>query len=366
MARRILPCLPAAFLFSATSQAQSDSYYIISRQGSVAIQPLYQSWSVKDGMKFSELGTTLSVYFPVSRSMNFSVRGGQVNAAGDVAKVNGATDFQLGGAYYWEAANMVFSCGLNLPSGKKELTAEQFETSVLFSSTQFDLQYPGFGQGFNIVPGVAWAYPVNDAVVIGLGGSYQLKGKYKPLQGMDDYQPGGELTFTGGADIRLNEISTLSADLVFTKYGTDKIGGDDVFTSGNAYSANVQFKHFFRENELWLFARYRTKAKGEITSATGLIPEPERIEPGHFLLLAQYKLAAAQHLSIRFLGEGRFFEKTASPLSGANFVGVGVLPTISLQGGIFFPFRVVFQYGSQSGDTKYTGIEAGAGIGFAF
>ena len=354
-------------LFSSFScvLAQGDPY-IISRQGSVVIQPLYQSWSMKDGVKFSEFGTTLSLYVPISRSMNVSLRGGQASSGGDVPKLSGITDMQVGFGYHWESINTIVSCGVNLPSGHKELTQEEFETSVLFSNSIFNLQQPSFGQGFSLNPGIAWVYSVNDGVVLGLAGSFQYKGKYRPRSGMDDYDPGDELLLTGGVDLRLSESSSLSSDVVYTTYGADKIGGEKVFASGNAVSANVQYKQYVKENELGVFLRYRTKAKGEIASASGLVPEPERIEPSRFEFLTHYKINFSSRFSARVLGEARFYEKTAAAFSGANIFGIGVVPVLSLPSGLSFPARVKFQIGTQKDAKNITGVEIGAGIGFTF
>jgi hypothetical protein len=347
---------------------QSDPY-IVSRQASVAIQPLYQNWSAKDGnssSSFSEFGTTVSLYLPVGRNISLSLRGGQFNAGGDVTKVGGISDFQLGAGYHWEAMNAIVSCGINLPTGKRDLSPEEFQTSILCSSSLFNFQFPYFGQGFGLNPGIAWVFPISDAAVLGFGATYQYKGKYTPTQGIEDYKPGDEFLLTGGVDARMSELNTLSGDLTFIGYGVDKIGGEKVYASGNALSINVQDRQFLKENELWVFLRYRIQAKGEIGSAGGLTPEPERIEPGKFESVVQYRMNLSPRLTLRVFGEVRVFEKTPSPFSDATIFGIGALPTFTLQNGIFFPIRATVHFGSQGGGTRYTGIELGAGVGFAF
>ena len=356
----LLLCLGFSF-----SMAQTD-HYIVSRQGTITLMPLYQNWSIKDGGHFSEFGTGLAVYLPVTRVMNFSLRAGQFNAGGDVSRLSGLTDIMAGFSYHWEPANIVFSCGLNVPSGKTNLTLDQFATSVLFSATIFNMQYPNFGQGVGINPGLTWVFPANDNLVLGLGASYQYKGKYVPREGMDQYTPGGELIITGGADVRLTEAQTLSGDFLFTHYGTDKIGSEKVFASGNAYSGNIQYRQFMRENELWILLRYRGKAKGEIATSGGLVPEPERIEPSRFEIQTQYKWSLNTRVSLRFLAEGRFYESTPATYSGASVFGFGILPALSLPSGLTFPARLKYQIGLQSGKSKFTGIEAGIGVGFSF
>jgi hypothetical protein len=349
------------------ARAQASDPYIISRQGSVMVQPLFQQWSIKGGLSFSEFGTSVSVYLPLNRSTSVSLRGGQALSGGDVSSLSGMTDMQVGIGYYWETLNAIVSCGINIPSGKKELTDDEFVTSLIFSSPIFNFRYPSFGQGIGINPGIAWVFPVDEGVVLGLGGAYQYKGKYRPRTGIDeDYKPGDEILLTGGVDFRLNEISTFSTDVVFTTYGTDKIGDEEVFASGVAISANVQYKQYFKENELWLFLRYRSKAKSEVGSATGLVPESERIEPNRFEFLGQYRIVFNSRFSARLLAEARIFEETGSAFSGAKLFGIGVAPVFTLPSGLNFPGRLKFQIGTEKGAQSITGFEIGVGIGYSF
>jgi len=346
--------------------AQTADPYIISRQGSVVIQPLYQRWSIKDGLSFSEFGTSVSLYLPLSRSASVSLRGGQASSGGDVSSLSGMTDLQVGVGYHLEALNAIVSCGINIPSGKKELTDDEFVTSLIFSSPIFNFRYPSFGQGIGINPGIAWVFPVDEGVVMGLGGAYQYKGKYRPRTGIEDYKPGDEILLTGGVDLRLNEASSVSTDIVFTTYGTDKIGDEKVFASGTAVSANVQYKQYIKENELWLFLRYRSKAKSEVASATGLVPESERIEPNRFEFAAQYRIMFSSRFSARVLGDVRIFEETGSAFSGTKLFGIGAAPVFTLPSGLNFPARVKFQIGTVKGGQNITGFEIGAGVGYSF
>ena len=48
------------------------------------------------------------------------------------------------------AHSLVFSLGANLPSGKSELTREEFQTSIVLSRNFFPFHVPSFGQGFSV------------------------------------------------------------------------------------------------------------------------------------------------------------------------------------------------------------------------
>lgn len=225
----------------------------ISQTGYVRIMPLFQGWRLTGGNDFAELSIAEIVYIPLRRNLSMTLRGGQATIGGDnLQRLSGVTDTQLAFNYYLEPAKLLFNLGLNLPSGKKELTLQEFQTDTLISKNIFNLQVPNFGQGFNFSSGLTWVMPLNENVVIGLGASYQFKGKFKPLSVfVEDYNPGDEFLATGGIDLRLNETTTITSDVIFTIFGKDKIGQTEVFAPGNKLVANLQFRKYFNFDEFW-------------------------------------------------------------------------------------------------------------------
>jgi hypothetical protein len=355
----LLLCAAGAF-------AQSDQY-VISRQGSFTIFPAYQSWSAKDaGTSFSQVSGTISAYIPAGRSLAFSLRGSGEGSSGDNAALNGLSDAQLGVQYYLEPFNTIFTLGINAPSGKRELTRDEFLTSVLFSNSLFNLQVPVLGQGLNVNPGLAWVVPVGETVVLGLAGAFQYRGPYKPREGLGDYDPGDEITASAGLDFRVNETVSVSTDFVFSAYTADKFDGAKVFASGNAYWFNVQYRQFFREDELQVFAGYRTKSKGQIAGVGGLVDEKDRLEPGRLDLSGQYRIAFNPRISVAFGLEARIFESTPALFSGARVFGAGVSPVFVLGSGFSVPARIKVQVGKLKGGETLTGLDAGVGLGYVF
>ncbi|HTY59982.1 MAG TPA: hypothetical protein VMF59_14265 [Bacteroidota bacterium] len=360
------PTLLVLLLFCAAAQSQNEQQ-IISRQGSVTLMPVYQSWTGKNaGFSFSEASALISAYVPIGRSASFSLGGGGATSGGDVTKLSGLTDVQLGFNYYLESINTVFSLGINAPTGKKELPHDQFVTSILFSHPLFNMQVPAWGQGFNVNPGISWVFPVNDNLVLGLAGAYQYRGKYKPIEGSGFYAPGGEITASLGADYKLNDVASLSADFMLTAYGTDKYNDAEVFASGNSYWANLQYRQYFHENELQVFAGYRSTSKGKVAGVGGLVSEAERLEPGRLEVLGQFKQVFTPRFSMTYLAEVRIYENTAEAYSGSKVAGVGAGPTFSLASGLFFPALLKVDFGNLKGGGSITGVDARIGIGYMF
>jgi hypothetical protein len=358
--------LVLSLLFISTEAFSQSDAYIIGQQASLSIAPLYQSWSLKNDKDFAELGSTVFLYYPVGREWSFSLRAAPASASGDVTSLGGFTDTQIGLAYHIEKPDIVFTARVGLPTGKKELTQDEFETSILLSNSIFNLQAPNFGQGLNVNPGVVWAFPVSEDVVLGLGATYQYRGKFKPLQGYGDYDPGDELLVTGGIDMRTAEATTLSCEIDFTTYGRDTFEGEEVFASGNRVVANVQFSKFFGGDELRLLVRYRARGENRIGVGKLLVPEAAKVEPNQLELGSSYNMGLSEFVGVKFLFEARFYENKGTTLSGAKLFGFGVNPEVKLASNLALPASFIFRTGTLNGDKTITGVEAGLGIRFLF
>jgi hypothetical protein len=302
------------------------------------------------------------VYAPLSRVASLSIRTAGGGSSGDVTKLSGLADGQVTVNYHLERANVVLSLGVNLPSGKKKLTQEEFETSGLISNTIFHLQIPGFGSGFGIDPGVIWAVPVSEEFVLGLGASYQYKGKFQPLEEFGDYDPGDEILVTGGCDVKVGEGAAFSLDAVFTTYGKDKLDGEEVFAAGNNVVVNAQFRKQFTVDELWLLARYRSRGKAQMQLGNIFVPEDEKTEPDQVEISGSYTIGISNRFSLSILAEGRFHQKTPADFSGVSLVGIGLAPALKLSDNLSVSARFKFLTGKTKDDKTLTGTEAGIGI----
>lgn len=347
--------------------SQNHDAYVVSQQGWVKMGAVYQSWKDADSNKLSEMSLPVQVYFPFTRSLALSLRGSQASATGtDLADLKGLTDTQITLTTHLEAAHLVFNLGLNIPSGRKELTMEEFATSSLVSLNQFNFKTPNWGQGLNIAPSFTWALPVSDNFVLGLGASYQIKGKYKPLEGMEeDYQPGNELSATAGFDLRLAETTTFSGDVLWTKYGEDKLGSETVFRSGDKLVATLQYRQYFGYNQLWLLGRYRSRAKNSLVIADELVPEDAKTTPDQIELFACYRMRLDANFNLAVLGEYRRFKETVV-YTGVKFYGLGLAPEIRLSRNFTVSLQAKFVSGKTSDNDSLKGWEGSGGMVIMF
>ena len=350
--------------------AQDDALYLSSQQPPVQIffGALYQNYS-DDDSDISEFSIPLALSVPLGRSFGLSLIANQASVSGDdLESVSGLSDAQVGFSYYQRVGegSVVLSLGANLPSGKRELTPDEFETSIFLSQHFYNFRVPGFGQGFNLSPGIVVAFPVSETVVLGVGAAYQLKGGYKPQEGMqDDYTPGNEILLTGGLDVRAGAASNLSADVTITLYDSDTLGDVDVYSSGNKVTATAQWLSYLQANVLRLVARYRSQAKSSRPAVLGAADEDLRTLPSQVWLMGSYRhrLSPAFHLGV--LAQARLFGETdavaAAPFGpdffeSKSLFDVGLTPEVALSDNVALRLRALYTLGD------FTGFEAGGGL----
>ncbi len=345
----------------------SDDGFIISQQKFIRISPLYQSWSMNSANQLSEVSTPVFLYMPLSSNMSMSLRGSQATVKSDMSsKLGGLTDTQINVSYYLESSKTVLHCGVNLPTGKKELTVEEFGTSYLISLNMYNLQVPSFGQGLNVSPGISWAKILSERVVLGLGASYQYRGSFKPFENMTGlYDPGDEILITGGLDFRLNETTSFSTDVVFTTYGIDKLNGEESFQAGHKIVINSQLRILLDYNELLLFGRYRSKDKNKIAIAGGLDEEDEKTFPDQIELMGRYRFRLGNGYYASILAEGRFFNET-TVFNKVTILGLGSTIDIPVSPEIKIPCRLKYLNCTIEGSSTISGIEVGVGVDWSF
>lgn len=378
--------LTTLILITICNAFAGNDRHITSRRGYVTVFPVYQSWTIEDSVDFSEISTPITLYFPLSRNFGMTLRGSQAIATGDkqniaagdnLGTLRGVSDTQLSFSYHVEAANLVLNLGLNLPSGKRKLTENEFNTSILLSNNIYNIRLPNLGQGFNIAPGFTLALPVSANLVLGVGASYQIKGKFKPLSALeDDYDPGEEILATGGFDLRLSETATFSSDVIFTIFGTDKIGDKEVFAPGNRLVANVQFRKYFNFHELRFFARYRSREKNDRAIILGekLSKEPEKTFPNQLEIMAHFRIRFGRSFYTRLLVEGRLYQEAPAFVNiqdtpnsaGINLLGFGIAPEISPSSNFRIPMTFKYFTGSFKDGPKLSGFELGLGFSVSY
>lgn len=125
----------------------------------------------------------------------------------------------------------------NLPTGKRELTTDQYELTAQLADVSRKFLVRRYGQGLDI--GVDWfALPTWGSFGLNVGGGYLYRGKYRPLKvDTREYKYGDEIF--GMIGFNLDEHPVGGSLGVTVKYYTkDKYDNKETFQAGVATTIN--------------------------------------------------------------------------------------------------------------------------------
>ena len=243
--------------------------------------------------------------------------------AAQSSQLNGLSDTRLRGSYVLGEDAFMFTFGVNLPSGKNLLSAEELTVANVLSIHALNFQTPLLGQGLDASAGFIMARPLG-GFVFGLGAGYLMRGRFKPFSDFDlKYNPGDEVSFSLGLDRPLNREDKLILDMSYTIYTQDISNETKVFQAGNKFTAQAMA---YFPGEVWTFVvsmLNRYKAKNKIGS-DNLTPERLNSNSNEFELIAMIILALNRRTSFGGVVEGKFYSNNAYGFGGANVGGIGV------------------------------------------
>ena len=330
------------------------------------VSPMIQSWRVQANPDFSQFSTLVYAQTPLKPDVSLTLRIAQANIGGQVVKLNGITDLQSMVSYYLRGSNTTLNFGLNLPSGTKNLGQEQFSTSSIISRNVFSLQVPNFSQGLNISAGATRVFIVSERVVLGIGASYMIKGRYKPLEILDDYDPGNEFLINLGADYRLNSSSSISSDLILNWYGTDKLAGEKIFSPGNKIALSTRYRKYLRFDDLSIHMLIRLRGKSDLIIDENFVTEDQKSLPNQLEFYGRYSRYFNRRLTLVYLAEMRFHQVTPNPYSGVSLFGLGFQPRTKISPRVYLFGSLRYRFGQIKNGYRIRGYEIGIGAEFGF
>ncbi|HEX5435547.1 MAG TPA: hypothetical protein VFW98_00195 [Gemmatimonadaceae bacterium] len=284
------------------------------RTGSIGVT--YEHWSFGDGgflqptvdgsgmvhiTGSSQLSIPISATVPVSDKWTLDLSGayasGTVSLSGrdsvldtDHYSLNGVTDVRVRATGHLVGDNVLVTLGLNLPTGKTSLNANEFSALRIIGAPALTFQTPVLGIGTGATAGVVLARQI-DNWAWALGTSFELRRTYAPVTlaagiPAPDFSPGNAVHLSLGTDgfIGQNGMTvSLSADF----YGKSKLAafaeatapgeslspaGATTTQLGPIFTANWQLRvaaRGFREFTLYAVDHYRRPYKRSGVTTSG-------------------------------------------------------------------------------------------------
>jgi len=328
----------------------------------IKFMPTYESWSVNDSTGFSEFTSIFSAGYNPLKNTSLGLVARYASVGGDVSSLSGLSDMQIIIKQRLPDYNLTFDGGINIPSGKTKLNTDEFITSRIISHELFNMRTSNFGQGLNIFLGATWLHPLSDNVVMGAGISYQLKSEYNPLADTPEkYLPSNEISLTAGLDIKLSETQTITGDFTGIFYGSDKLDGKDIFSSGNRLIFNSMYRQFFGFDYLEFYLLYRNIALDEFKGEYAVL-DNKKITPNQVYIGASFNQRINISFSLRYGIFTSIYEKTASYFSGYTLYGVSISPQFIVSSSFSIPILLKYAIGSAKDKTDLQNFEVSAGI----
>ncbi len=318
----------------------------------VSVQPVYQSVT-DNGQTVTQWSTRMSAVIPVLRTLQFNLQTSAAGLDGDgMNALQGIDDVRLGVMYAraLPLGSIVASTDVSLPTGKRELTAGEWQTAVFASQNVYGFRVSGYGQGLNVEPRITWAVSANDNIMLGIGASYHYRGAYMPTTTLDgDYDPGDEIEVFGGGDVRMGEHNAVSADLSFTRFGTDTVDGTRQYEARYKVAGTLRYLYQQDFSSVRVIGRLQHWPESRIYVATlGVGADPvfsdQQVVPSEWSFRATGSTRVVQWLDLRGTLAGHRFNETA--VQDMTMVGTARLhPTVHLPGDVYLTPSVGYSLG---------------------
>ncbi len=362
----LIQCLSLLVAWQGTS-AQTTLRERDNRSG-VEIGALYQSreW---ESSTYTQVGLPVEMLFSLSRSFSVGLQSAVFRTElEDIRDITTVSDLQLQLTYAPSELKNRLTLALwsNLPGGLYDLDEEELNTALLMSQRLLDFAYPGFGQGLQLRPSVLGAYELLSDLVVGGGISYNVRAPYSVIsRGEEEYSPGNELTVTGGLEIGLGRLQSLSGDVSVTVYGADKFDGQPFFDPGTRFSAIVRFLTRSRSRELSLAGIFSDHENGEFTTNRFVLRTGQESVPNATAFVVSYSERLSPRLQLQAdvrgqrLGSAATLTLTSGELRVIDALTV-IAPEVRLEGQLLGRVKLVFILGGMFGDV--TGFDGGVRI----
>jgi hypothetical protein len=356
--RKTLLVFCSAILSFVPLHAQPKFQYPVEK-ASVGPRLHVQTWRLKSPAIGGGDSTITAVFTPLratihlSPNLDLDLSGAAASASlthGTNQTLQGLADAKIRGVFKFNDYHWLVHFGLNLPTGKNVLDAEEVRVNNLLSETVLSFPIKRYGRGLEVDWGAAYAFAVSENLKAGLGAGFLLKGEYTFLEASPlRFDPGNEISVTGGVDFRKNSFAA-RWNLLVKLYQKDRLNGQEAFKEGTQLETEGVITFPAQKFNVALAFKNVIKADNETYAPGGQIISAARddFSGNIFWSTAQ----ATYNFSERFSFESSF----GLSLFGKSQLQLGEAQLYSLSGGFQFKssehlmLNAVFS--SSTGDAK--------------
>jgi hypothetical protein len=259
--------LPFALLAALPASAAAQGW----RETAVIVAPHSTMFKIGDGASQRIVSQTaipfvfvipfserISVDLTTAYAISDVITGGQ-----SISAIKGLTDMQVRANIQAGLENMVFTVGLNLPTGQYTIPEGQQEAAGQIGNDFLNFPISSMGNGFGATGGVAYARPVG-SWNLGGGMSFRKSTEFAAFSVSNEdftFTPGDELRLRVGVDRPVGD-GQVTLGLSFSAFGSD-IADTTTYSTGDRIILNGSWSRPLGGANLFLSAWNLYRLEGE-------------------------------------------------------------------------------------------------------
>lgn len=365
--RGALAALPLALLAIAAGSGSAHAGLLDTARFPVT----YRTWTTTPDSGAGE-ATVSQLVVPFVTSLRLGSSADLVlSTAGASSKldVDGGASSSLGGAadvtaqLFLRAAGdrLLLQAGANLPSGKRELSAEELSVAAALGHPLLGFGLKQYGRGFDLSAGAGVGFPLGARGSMALGAGVIRHGSYTLVENGDDYEPAPEVSISAGLDVggsrvggeggpaggAAREGGLLRLDATYRLFGEDKLDGETIFEEGDQIELQALAATRPARVRASALARLVVKSDNTAFSGAGGAVGALKTKAGNGILL-QGGIDAPLGGAVRWGVDGEMTRFSGSDTPGENGTAFGVGPSLGIPVGAggSLRLRVLYLFGS--------------------
>jgi hypothetical protein len=242
---------------------------------SVLTAPTFTSLTFGSGpgkRTVSQLALPVVVILPFGEKVSVDVSTAFANSRvstddSTTSEISGLTDTQIRANFRVGAENLLFTVGLNLPTGQYSVPEAQQEAAGQIGNDFLYYPISSMGNGLAMTGGIAYARPMGDWNV-GFGGSARKSTEFAAFEvASSDFRftPADEYRVTFNADRPVGD-GALSVGLTYSMFGED-MADTTTYSTGDRVIATAGWNFPVKGADVFLSAWNLYRLEGEILGA---------------------------------------------------------------------------------------------------